>query len=205
MDLRTLLLSGFPYAPPRSYELPAVVRFAFDGGIKDEIVFPINTNESFYSAKIADTVYFVSRAAENGKRFDYAIDTSTGLVTRISGDAADSEFNFGVIEGSATSERHASSNDLDGNKVKWTFGPGEQNSLTAEYSGGSGTLTYHDGTSKTPQAFAVARIAQGVYFYYEAFGEHRVTMLCDFGKDLAVGSVLGAGGVAFLGGWGKIL
>ncbi|MDR2615670.1 MAG: hypothetical protein LBC28_03720 [Oscillospiraceae bacterium] len=204
MDLSTLLLPGFAYKPARSFELPAVVRLSLDGGETDEISFPTGADDSFFSAKITDTVYFISRASDGGRR-DYALDTSTGLVTRISGGAGEAAFAFGVIEGTASAERHAPSNDLDGNRVKWTFGPRAEDSMTAEYSGGGVSVTYPDGSVKSPKSFGAARIAEGVYFYYEAFGEYRVTKLCDFGKDLAVGSFFDGKNASYFGGWGKIL
>ncbi|MDR2420547.1 MAG: hypothetical protein LBD49_00385 [Oscillospiraceae bacterium] len=205
MDLRKLLLPGFAYIPPRSFELPASVKLTLDGAGADEILFPVGEDNSFYSAKIADTIYFISRAAEGGERRDYAIDTSSGLVTRVSGGTDGAKFDFGVIEGAAAAERHALTRDLDGNRVKWTFGPGAEDSMTAEYSGGGVAITYHNGSVKSPKAFAAARVAEGVYLCCEAFGEYRVTKLCDFGKDLAVGSVFDGKGASFFGGWGKIL
>jgi hypothetical protein len=205
MDLSKLLVPGFAYAPPRSFELPASVAVIFDGGEKDEIAFPAGSADGFFSAKITDTVYFVSRSAPGGARRDYAVDTAAGLVTRISGGVGDAKFDFGVIEGAAATQRHALSNDLDGNKVRWTFGPGAEDSMTAEYSGGGVSITYPDGTVKYPKAFASARVAEGVYFYCESFGEYRIVKLCDFGKDLAVGSFFDGSSASLFGGWGKIL
>ncbi|MDR1299486.1 MAG: hypothetical protein LBJ84_04470 [Oscillospiraceae bacterium] len=205
MDMRKLLIPGFSYAPPRNFELPAAVSVIFGGGERDEIAFPAGSTDDFFSAKLTDTVYFVSRSASGGERRDYAIDTSAGLVTRVSGGAGDPRFDFGAVEGAASAQRHALSNDLDGNKVRWAFSPREDGWLTAEYSNGGVTASYPDGTVKSAKSFAAAHVAEGVYFFYEAFGSHRATMLCDFGKVLAVGTVFSDKGAQLFGAWGKIL
>jgi hypothetical protein len=205
MDMRKLLIPDFPYAPPRSFELPAAVAVLFDGGERDSIAFPGGDGGGFFSAKLTDTVYFVSRAASVGERRDYAIDTSEGLVTRVSGGAGGAKFDFGAIEGAGTARLHAPSGDLDGNKIRWAFSPREDGWLTAEYSNGGVSASYPDGTVRSAKSFSAARVAEGVYFYYETFDGYRVTMLCDFGKVLAVGTVFNQGGAQLFGAWGKIL
>jgi hypothetical protein len=126
-------------------------------------------------------------------------------VTRVSGGAGGAKLDFGAIEGAGAARRHAPSDDLDGNKVRWAFGPREDDWLTAEYSNGGVSVSCPDGTVRSAKSFSAARVAEGVYFYCETFDGHRVTMLCDFGKVLAVGTVFSQGGARLFGAWGKIL
>ncbi|MDR2665127.1 MAG: hypothetical protein LBC21_02475, partial [Oscillospiraceae bacterium] len=188
MDMRVLSVPGFPYAPPRCFELPVSLTVEFAGGDRDYIAFPSVQGDGFFCAKITDTIYYVSRAEGSDTRRDYAIDMSSGSAARVSGGTDSAKLDFGAVGGAAAPGQCAPSGDLDGNAIRWTFGTGDDSWLTAQYSNGGVRVRRPDGSEKSAKSFAAARVAEGVYIYYETFEGYRVTMLCDFGKALAVGT-----------------
>ncbi|MDR0861687.1 MAG: hypothetical protein LBN30_02790 [Oscillospiraceae bacterium] len=232
-DFNPISKSFTSYARSNSYELVgkpldltfdsgrkttlSLARVPLENGISLQVTLSDGLNDfPAECLKLRENFYLVNFAIQNFGA-TYILDFERGLATHVvvGGDAPMAD--YGYIDGAAadTSERHALSDDLDGNTVDWTFSP----YLTARVKYGKDSLSVsfpNAGAMPMPpfeiNGFAAIRLAEGLYFQYGqvSFGGLKVGLFLasDFFSVLFDGDLFGVPGLPPLGtvgGYGQII
>ncbi|MDR0859115.1 MAG: hypothetical protein LBN97_08805 [Oscillospiraceae bacterium] len=210
------------YSRPNSYELVGKkIDLTFDSGRKTTLTLkrsPALTvtlsdglnDQAAECLKIGGGIFLVNFAIVPWGA-TYILDYANGLVTHIvvGGDEPMADYGY-IDEFGAKTERHALSDDLDGNTIDWTFSP----SITArvKYSGGAANIAIPNMPPVSIPGFKAVRIANGIYFQFGqvSFGPAKVGLFLasDFTTLLFDGDLFGVPGLPALGtvgGWGKII
>ena len=204
----------FLYAAPESFELRGKeLCVEFDGGERTTLIFSADESESSsgkqHCTKIGDAIWLVAQV-RLGIFIAYVLDLGTGLATRATRSTDGGfEMSFGALDG-ATGQRHAYTDDLEGNTVEWTLGMHESSVIRMSYKDNSIELTRpYSPDLPTPSisSFRVVKITDTIYLKTAAImydnEEKFVCLLCDFHRVLCVGSVFDTkGNVRMIGGHG---
>ncbi|MDR0905072.1 MAG: hypothetical protein LBN00_02650 [Oscillospiraceae bacterium] len=209
------------YSRPNSFELIGKkIDLTFDSGRKTTLTLARNpgiqvtlsdglNDQPAECLKIGGDIFLVNFAIDKWGA-TYILDYANGLATHVvvGGDEPMADFGY-IDEFGAKTERHALSDDLDGNTVDWTFSP----SITArvKYANGAADISIPNMPPISIPAFKAIRLANGIYFQYGqvAFGPVNVGLFLasDFTTMLFDGDLFGVPGLPALGttgGWGKI-
>jgi len=215
MDLKTLRkneAAGFGgYSIPACFELAGEnLSVTFDNGEEvrldfasgKELTLSDGTGKAHHykCAKTGASSYFVAYA-DGDRCTSLAVDTATGLVTRVETDAsAKQSLSFGAAHNSADGGRQSiATDDFAGNAFVWTFGAEAEYIAAARYETNAASVSYPLAGDAAPDTavsgFTAVRLSEGIYLQSAAVTTNErtfsVALVTNFNNMLCAGGVFG--------------